>query len=72
MRTGVTEEVGGGTTVCFAGLVPATINKNSFETSQLKILKFVNFLFNFFPPQKVAKSASTKTILNSTNYVIHV
>ena len=30
------------------------------------------FLFNFFPPQKVAKSASIKLVLNNTNYVLHV
>ena len=30
------------------------------------------FLFNFFQPQKVAKSASIKLVLNNTNFVLHV
>ena len=31
-----------------------------------------HFLFNFFPPQKVAKSASIKLVLNNTKIVLHV
>ena len=44
----------------------------------MKIFKFVNFFIQLFPAfalrasPKVAKSASAKTILNSTNYVINV
>ncbi|WP_297298344.1 hypothetical protein [uncultured Brachyspira sp.] len=38
----------------------------------LKIFKFVIFLVNFFPPQKVAKSARIELVLNHTKIVLHV
>ena len=38
----------------------------------LKILEFVIFLVNFFPPQKVAKSARIELVLNHTKIVLHV